>query len=238
MLAMGGLRGAKPRCGLWGPMMLAEVLLAFAVLLLVLALLDLYLTDTQKLALSNVTVRMWDQLDETKEVYFRVFVRPREIRISFMFIAGFYVIIGVALIAFLTSSKDHLLTLFLAGVLVAIPALLFGFLFVGMAVTATTIFERLRWLVVYPFIGITALGVLSLGNQILAAPLYFIYFSVVILVMFLMFAVLPFFLFFLIIIVLWASEITVRRIAESSKGPIIIISGLLAAIGGLLKLWE
>jgi hypothetical protein len=246
---------------MWLPSV-SDIALFVAIAVLVLALLDVLLTDKQKQWLNDHTVRVWHWLAEAKRTslldwlkrYRRLITWTGVLLVSVYMTWAFEkalappaLVIAVALCIF---AIGLFFGLKIVGMTLRTPSLfravIRATIIVGVTLAPAAIFFGSVAIFQSEFLGLAkeyAAGVtartLTLGPALFA--LFFLWMLIlcvhltVIAVIFWSVVTLPLIVIYLLSILLFCLEFVVRRIAEYPKGPIFAASLLLGAISGIFR---
>jgi hypothetical protein len=236
--------------------MLSNILWVFAAIIATLAILELYLGDNQKKRLASAVTGWWSWIADLSDLSFVEFLRDSAIQrwiswvsasLTFiLFVASAHLGLGMSLDWFFA------VVVFFAAIVVSLFAVIgqriLYFVFSQgwtyqipfRAIIVLLAYFGLVVILVYPFLAgwgpplVEFGGVPSISWSALLAIAFVLFGSLMLICTLL--APLTFLLIFRVL--LSTIELTLRRIAEYPKGPILAISAVVAAAGGILKLFQ
>jgi hypothetical protein len=213
----------------------ADIVVACSMLGAAFGLLDLLLSSEQKAKLSDASVRLWNWLDEAKQVSFFEMLRPRKVRIVLSLAAAISMLgtaaseYGYQDLALNLRSPIFAIGFFTAAIITfSIAAFtLSARTKLGLAVRTSICLAVLivpLLVVVYSSDGLVAI-VLFLAVWTLLVPFFFAW-----VVMFL-----PLAGIYLASALVHIAEFLMRRVAEYPKGVVLGLSVIVGSVAGLLK---
>jgi hypothetical protein len=237
--------------------MLADILIYLGIATAGMTLLDLLLSDRRKQNISELILRVWNYVDDASRTSLVDWLRRRRRKAWHIVI---FLLVAAIVPAGLIIWVDHraIFSVETLGLVSGFYALLFftiilsGFYALkGLAYAldadspAYILFRAIWYVLVASSISIAILyfamrlldypsysGMLSLILTLLAMLLFTIIFTILFTLV-----IAPLAIAYLIQFGLICSEFVVRRIAENSKGPLLAVSLLIAAVGTILKVF-
>jgi hypothetical protein len=224
-----------------GACMAADVLIGLSTAIFALALLEIFLSEEQKRSLANGVLQIWNVLDEIKRrSYLEWFRRGKSIP-KVLFVLAICLVSLLLLFVASGRSTEAEYLFFVAAICIAIPFILLTAWFViSRLLEPLGAFETLVRIVLLALIlylpawigkGIEVvtdsyfLNVVATALAIYAYAMLLIWFV----------ATAPLVFAYALTAVLWTCEFVVRRIAEYPKGPLLAVSGLIAALAAFTK---
>jgi hypothetical protein len=226
---------------------LTNVLISLSVAIAALALLDIFLNDSQKARISDVTTRMWSWLDDMSKLSFLDLLRQRLIQWWISILAATATFVGSEWLMqemFNAASDVFLMNLILLIVFTWLGPKLMTFTLAPdgvllILIRIIAVLAAYLAIVTAIYLGVQTVtdgtpGIHGIPSNIgIVIAVMFASFFCLLTVFFMIVA--PLIFIFVARILLATAELTVRRIVEYPKGPILAGSALFGCIVALMK---
>jgi len=218
--------------------MIGNILVSVSLAVVTIALLDLFLSESQKQSIEESLIHVWNRLDELKHANFYSLLakrKNREIFVGIAVVLSLLIAQGVAPILFLTP-VGILLT---AAAIFAIYEKIANYIF-----SASTLVQAIgrTSIVLACSVSFNILQFFGIGSQVIIRSLNDVQIIVLILRVLTGSALITWIVLIIPLTVLpvvrgalYASELIIRRVAEYPKGPLIAVGILFSAIAGIIN---
>jgi hypothetical protein len=230
---------------------ITSALLMMSVTVAILSLVDLALSDAQKKRISDQVIRLWNWLDDMKQLSFLNWLRARPAQRLFIIAASLISVQSVSpffIEAFLVDLPPDEFWNSIITLIILLLGTAFG-LWIGPIIVSYLLQSnasiqflwrsfKLLLLVIMPDAVLLIFAVSSFAEYDVSSLSYFallLHPLSVSLLAFWAIAFIPLVIVYIISAVLWVSEFIMRRVAENPKGPVLAISALFTAILAIFK---
>ncbi|MBR1252270.1 hypothetical protein JQ634_00975 [Bradyrhizobium sp. AUGA SZCCT0240] len=220
--------------------MTANILIGLGTAVFVLALLEILLSEEQKRSLANGVVQIWNILDDIKARSYLDWLRHGRSVPRMFFVLAICLLSAFFLVIASANTEELGYRVLIAGMLLASPFILLTAKFViSRLFVPAGAFETIVRIILMALIlclpGWLGLSISEAANpfiRVVAAALALYTFGML-LIWFV--AAAPLVFSYVLMALLGTSEFVVRRIAEYPKGPLLAVSGLIAAVAAFTK---